>query len=135
MAGSWHLTKIEAVTIMSVLTIAGVICAPRFVGATQEEKICGLIDALQAIRSHIDLYRARHGGNIPPCHSCDAFGSALISEIGEAGHLRTVPVNPFNYSRTIRFDGRPAGAGRAGWRLDTKTGRLQADNNRACAAL
>jgi len=27
------------------------------------------------------------------------------------------------------------GAGRAGWRLDTKTGRLQADNNRACAAL
>jgi hypothetical protein len=36
-------------------------------------------------------------------------------------------VNPFNGLNTVRFDGEPAGADKAGWRLDSETGKFQAD--------
>jgi hypothetical protein len=44
-------------------------------------------------------------------------------------------VNPFNGLNMVRFDGEPAGSGKAGWRLDKKNGYFQADNDAAYAGL
>ena len=60
----------------------------------------------------------------------------MTTKIGQCGpYVEKVPVNPFNNLNTVRFDGVPAGAGKAGWRVGTETGLFQADNNAAYAGL
>jgi hypothetical protein len=84
----------------------------------------------------MDLYRVQHVDRLPPADSFNSFEMAMTTKIGQHGpYVKRIPTNPFNGLKTIRFDGEPAGAGKSGWRLDTKTGLFQADNNAACAAL
>jgi len=120
---------IEVVGIAIVLGTVAMTVAPRLIEASAESKTCDLIDGLQEMRAQLDLYRAQHEGHLPTTDSFGSFKAAMTTKIGRYGpYLKRIPTNPFNSLNTVRFDGEPAGAGIAGWRLDTKTGLFQADN-------
>jgi hypothetical protein len=94
-----------------------------------------LVDGLQGMRAQLCLYRVQHEDSLPPTGSFESFRTAMTTEVGQRGpYVEKIPVNPCNGLNTVRFDGEPAGAGKAGWRLDTKTGSFQADNDAAYAA-
>ena len=120
-----------------VLGIAGRMIAPQFTEAAGEtKKISRLIDGLEQMRAQLDLYQAHHRDCLPPTDCFESFDAAMTARSGRYGpYVKNIPVNPFNGLETVRFDGEPAGAGKAGWRLDTKSGLFQADNDLAHAAL
>ena len=129
-----RMSLIEVVTIGAVLAVASVGVAPRFIEASEESRTDGLIDGLQGMRSQLALYRVQHEDRLPPTCSLEEFESAMTTKVGEYGpYIKKIPVNPYSGLNTVRFDGEPAGANKAGWRLDTKTGSFQADNDAACA--
>lgn len=131
-----RLSYVEVVIIASVLCVVTMTVVPKFIKASPESKTSGLIDGLQEMRSQLDLYRAQHENSLPPVDSFESFKTAMTTKIGQCGpYVGKVPVNPFNNLNTVRFDGEPAGAGKAGWRFDTKTGLFQADNHAAYAGL
>ncbi|MHC4624291.1 MAG: hypothetical protein ACYS4W_10360 [Planctomycetota bacterium] len=127
---------VQILVIVAVLGMVARLSAPRFVGAGDETKLSELIDGLEQMRSHLDLYRVHHNGLLPAANSFSGFGTAMTTRAGRyQPHIGKIPVNPFNGLDTIRFDGEPAGCGKAGWRLDTKSGLFQADNSLEYAAL
>ncbi len=131
-----RLSYVEVVIIASVLSVVTMTVVPKFIVASPESKTSDLIDGLQEIRAQLDLYRAQHEDSLPPFDSFESFKTAMTTKIGRCGpYVGKVPVNPFNNLNTVRFDGEPAGAGKAGWRFDTKTGLFQADNHAAYAGL
>jgi type II secretory pathway pseudopilin PulG len=132
-----HFSYIEVIVVAIVLGIAGREITPQFTEASNEEAvICELVDGLEAMRAQLDLYRVQHGDTLPPADSFASFEMAVTTKIGRYGpYVKKIPTNPFNGLKTVRFDGEPAGVGKAGWRLDTKKGLFQADNDAACAAL
>jgi len=125
------------IAIMAViLGIVARTIEPQLSEASVEAKVCDLVDGLETMRAQLDLYRAHHKGCFPPTDSFAFFESFMTRKIGNYGpYVKKIPVNPFNNLNTVRFDGEPAGAGKAGWRLDTKTGQFQADNSAAHTAL
>ena len=109
---------------------------PKFTQASPESRTCELIDGLHLMRSQLDLYRAQHENCLPPFDSFENFKTKMTRKVGPYGpYVEDIPVNPFNNLNTIRFDGEPAGVGKAGWRIDTKTGLFQTDDSVAHAAL
>lgn len=131
-----RLSYVEAVIIASVLSVVTMTVVPKFIGASPESKTSDLVDGLQQMRAQLDLYRAQHENSLPPVDSFESFKTAMTTKVGQYGpYVEKVPVNPFNNLNTVRFDGVPAGAGKAGWRVDTKTGLFQADNHAAYAGL
>jgi hypothetical protein len=109
---------------------------PRFTEASAESMICDLIDGLQQMRAQLDLYRVQHGGCLGDFDSFAGFQTAMTMRAGRYDrYVKRIPVNPFNNLNTVRFDGEPAGAGIAGWRLDTANGLFQADDHAAHARL
>lgn len=132
-----RLSYVRIMVIAVVLCVAGKMISPQFSEASNREaRICGLVDGLGAMRTQIDLYRVQHKNALPPADSFEIFETALTTTVGQHGpYIEQIPKNPFSGLKTVRFDGEPAGAGEAGWRLDTKTGVFQADNDAACAAL
>ncbi len=130
------LSFVQAVIIAVILGMVARSVGPAFTQAGTDKALCNLIDRLETMRTTLDLYRAHHRGKLPPCESFESFEAAITTEVGSYRPLLNgIPVNPFNGLNTVRFDGEPAGSGRAGWRLDTKTGCFQADNDAACAGL
>ncbi len=126
----------EVISIAVVLSVAAMSVVPKFTEATQESRTCELIDGLHQMRSQLDLYRVQHENCLPPVNSFESFKTALAKKVGQYGpYVEEIPVNPFNNLNTVRFDGEPAGADKAGWRVDTKTGLFQTDDSTAHAAL
>ena len=132
-----HFSYVEVIVVAIVLGVAGRMVAPQFTEASNEEaKVSELADGLEAMRAQVDLYRVQHEDILPPTDSFRSFETAMTTTVGQRGpYVKQIPTNPFNGLKTVRFNGEPAGAGKAGWRLDTKTGLFQADNDVACAAL
>lgn len=125
-----RLSYVEVIIIAVVLGVIGMRVVPQFVEASPESQIGELIDGLQKMRSQLDLYRAQHAGSLPDVDSFAGFEAAMTKKTGRYGpYVRNIPINPFNDLDTVRFDGEPAGAGTAGWRLDTETGVFQADDS------
>jgi type II secretory pathway pseudopilin PulG len=125
-----RLSLIEVIIIATVLAVASVEVVPRFTEATEKSRTGELIEGLQKMRSQLALYRVQHGDCLPPTCSLNSFKSAITTRTGEFGpYIKGIPVNPYNGFDTVRFDGEPAGANKAGWRLDTKHGSIQADNS------
>jgi len=130
----WSYAEIVIITI--VLCVFAIRIGPRVTEANPESRICDLIDGLEQMRAQLDLYRARHEGCLPDVESFEAFESAMTTKTGRYGpYVGRIPVNPFNGLNTVRFDGEPAGAGIAGFRLDTNNGVFQADDSAAHAGL
>lgn len=132
-----HFSYVEVMIIAVVLGVAARVIAPQFTEASNKEaKVSELVDGLEAMRAQLDFYRVQHGDCFPPVDSFASFETAITTKAGQYGpYVKRIPTNPFNGLKTVRFDGEPAGAGKAGWRLDTKTGMFQADNDAAYAAL
>jgi type II secretory pathway pseudopilin PulG len=131
-----HLSYIEVICIAVVLSVAAMSFVPKFTEATQESRTCELIDGLHQMRSQLDLYRVQHENCLPPVNSFESFKTALTTKVGQYGpYVKEIPVNPCNNLNTVRFDSEPAGAGKAGWRIDTKTGVFQTDDSAAHAVL
>ncbi len=130
----WSYT--ELIIIAVVLGVVAVRAVPRFTRAGPEFRVGELIDGVQKMRIQLDLYRAQHCGRLPIVDSFEAFEFAMTKKTGQNGsYISKIPANPFNNLNTVRFDGEPAGAGIAGWRLDTETGLFQADDSVAHAGL
>ena len=129
-----HLSYVEVIIIAVVLGVVAMRVVPKFTEASAESKICDLIDGLQEMRAQLDLYRAQHGGCLGDFDSFAGFQTAMTTKVGRYGpYVKEIPTNPFNNLNTVRFGGEPAGAGIAGWRLDTDNGLFQADNSAAHA--
>jgi hypothetical protein len=126
----------EFLIIAVVLGVVAIKAVHRFTQASQDLKISRLMDGLHQMRCQLELYKAQHEDKLPPADSFESFKTSLTTKTGQYGpYLRKIPVNPFNNLSTVRFDGQPAGGSFAGWRLDTKTGLLQADDSAAHAGL
>ena len=126
----------QAVLIAVILGVVARSVGPAFTWAGTDRAIRTLIDGLEETRAALDLYRAHHKGELPPCGSFENFEAAMTTEAGRyRPRLNGIPVNPFNGLNAVRFGGEPAGSGRAGWRLDTNSGCFQADNDTAHAGL
>jgi type II secretory pathway pseudopilin PulG len=132
-----HFSYVEVIIVAIVLGMAGREITPQFTEASNEErKVCELVEGLETMRAQLDLYWVQHGNRAPPADTFAVFEMIMTKKIGLYGpYIKEIPTNPFNGLKTVRFDGEPAGAGKAGWRLDTEKGLFQADNNAACAAL
>jgi len=127
----WSYT--ELIIIAVVLGVVAVRAVPRFTEASLESRVGELIDGVQKMRIQLDLYRAQHCGCLP---DVDSFVVDMTTKVGRYGpYVSKIPANPFNNLNTVRFDGEPAGAGMAGWRLDTETGLFQADDSVSHAGL
>lgn len=131
-----RLSYLEVIIIAVVLGVIGMRVVPRFTEASPEAQIGELIDGLQEMRAQLDLYRVQHTGCFPDVSSFAGFETAMTKKTGRCGpYIKKIPTNPFNDLDTVRFDGEPAGAGTAGWKLDTDTGMFQADDSEAHASL
>lgn len=131
-----RLSLIEMTTIVVVLGIGSAGIAPRYMEASEEEKLDKLIDGLQTMRGQLALYCVQHDDQLPPAQSLESFGTAMTTRIsGHGPYIKRIPVNPYNNLDTVRFDGEPAGVNKAGWRFDTQDGSFQADNNVSHGAL
>lgn len=131
-----RLSLIEIVTVAVVLGIGSAGIAPKYMEASEEEKLDQLIKGLQIMRGRLALYCVQHGDQLPPTNSLKDFRVALTTRAGQYGpYMKRMPVNPYNNLDTIRFDGEPAGANKAGWRFDTQDGSFRADNNVSHGAL
>lgn len=127
---------IEVLVMAVILGIVARTIAPQFSEASTEAKVSEMIDGLEVMRAQLDLYRVQHGDCLPPADSLESFKTAMTTKVGKYGpYIKRIPTNPFNDLNTVRFNGAPAGANGAGWRLDTETGLFQADNEAAYAAL
>ena len=129
-----RLSFIEVMIIAVVLAVGSMRIVPEFIEAREESKTSKLIDGLQMMRAQLALYCVQHGNNRPPTYSMESFERAMTTRIYNNGpYIKKIPVNPYNGLDTVRFDGEPAGAGKAGWRFDTKAGLFHADNSAAYA--
>lgn len=136
MGARTRLSYVEVIIITVVLSVVAMTAGPKFTKASAESKVSDLIEGLEKMRVQLDLYRVQHNESLPPCGSFESFKTAMTTKVGKYGrYVKKIPVNPFNNLNTVRFDGEPAGAGKAGWRLDTQTGLLQADNSPVYAGL
>lgn len=136
MGDNTRFSCVNVIIIAVVLGVAARIIAPQFTEAGTEAKVSELADGLEVMRAQLDLYRAQHVDCLPPTDSFASFETAMITKRGQYGpYVKKIPTNPFNDLKTVRFDGEPAGAGKAGWRLDTESGLFQADNEASYAAL
>ncbi len=136
MTGRKRFSRIELIAATFIIGAVSVAVVPKFTKAGTEEKVSELIEGLEMMRVSLDLYRAEHEGQLPPCESFEEFQTALTRRVGGYGpYIDDIPVNPFNSLCTVRFDGEAAGTGTAGWRFDTKTGRFQADCDGKIASL
>lgn len=121
---------VEVISITVVLSVAAMSVVPKFTLASRESMTCGLIDGLHRMRSQLDLYRVQHGNCLPPVDSFESFKTNMTTMMGQYGlYVGKIPVNPFNNLNTVRFDGKPAGTGEAGWRIDTRSGLFQSDDS------
>jgi hypothetical protein len=124
----WSYT--EFIIIAAVLVVVALRTVPWYTEASSESRVGELIEGVQKMRIKLDLYRVQHCGSLPDADSFAAFETAMTTKVGRSGpYVSKIPANPFNNLNTVRFDGEPAGAGIAGWRLDTETGLFQADDS------
>ena len=136
MSGKVRISYVEVLVMAVILGVVARTIAPKFTEASAETKVSELIDGLEVMRAQLDLYCVQHGDCLPPADSFESFEAAMTTKVGQYGpYVKKIPTNPFNDLNTVRFDGEPAGANKAGWRFDTETGLFQADNDTSYAAL
>ena len=131
-----RLSYVELVTVVIALSVVSIQVVPKFTAASEGSETAELIEGLQRMRTQLTLYRAEHEYAWPPTDSFESFEAALTSSEGRGEpYVSEIPTNPCNGLNTVRFDGEPAGANKAGWRFDTESGSFQADNSDRYAVL
>jgi hypothetical protein len=123
-----------------ILLVAGVsfatmLMGPHFSQRYESGRMGQLIDGLEKMRVCVEIYKGKNG-QMPPTGSFEEFEKAMtgLKQSGEIC-MEEIPVNPFNGMRTVRFDGQKAGVNDAGWRFNSVTGAVQADDSTMNASL
>ncbi len=123
-----RLSYVELATVLIALSIVSMQVVPKFTQATEASRTDDLIQGLQEMRTGLRLYSAQHENCQPPTDSFESFKAAMTDTEGQREpYVERIPVNPCNGLNTVRFDGKPAGANRAGWRFDSESGLFQPD--------
>jgi len=136
MEGYHRFSNFEICILLGMFCVIGLIDIPQMIKAGDEAKLSELIQSLERVRTRLDVYRSEHDWALPPSDSFTSFEQALTkNDKDESSYIEQIPKNPFNDLSLVRFDGPPAGAGKAGWRFDTKTGDFQADHDPSYAEL
>ncbi len=131
-----RLSYVELVVVVIALSAVSMQIVPKFTQATEDSRTAELIEGLQRMRTQLTLYNVEHADSWPPTDSFESFETAMTTKTAQREpYVSEIPVNPCNGLNTVRFDGEPAGANKAGWRFDTKTGLFQADNGVRYAVL
>lgn len=129
-----RLSYVELVTVALALSMVSIQFVPRLTRATEGSTTRDMIEGLQIMRTQLALYHAEHDNSWPPSDSFGSFEAAMTTrQRRREPYVKEIPVNPCNGMNTVRFDGEPAGANKAGWRFDTQTGLFQADSNPGCS--
>lgn len=140
--GNKRFNKVELLVILVVISGIASIVMPQFSSAANEARTSDLCDSLYELRSNITLYKMHHNNKLPGWGNdfvtamtgvTDSEGNFVSSKMsGKAvswgPYMEEIPVNVFNGMNTVRVDGEPAGAGTHGWRYDSYTGEIQADD-------
>ena len=144
-------TLVEILIVVVILGILAAIVIPQFTEASGEAKLSSLCTDLQSVRSQIELYKIQHNDALPGedntalggTHTgASGFLNGLIGYTNIDGivqpgpganvygpYLQKLPTNPFNNFNTVRIDGAAAGANTDGWRFDSTSGQVQADDS------
>lgn len=124
-------TLVEVLIVVVILGILAAVVIPQFSDASTEAKESSVKTNLQLMRSQIALYKIRNSDSLPPTSDFAAFESAMVPS-----YIQAIPVNQYNDDGTVRFESGAgtAGAGSAGWVLNTDTGVFQADDSSEHAA-
>lgn len=131
-----RLSYVELATVLVALSIVSMQVVPKFTHATEASRTDDLIRGLQEMRTQLKLYRVQHDNLWPPTDSFESFEAAMTDTDGRREpYVNRIPVNPCNGLNTVRFNGEPAGANKAGWRFDAGSGLFQADGCPKHAAL
>ena len=131
-----RLSYVELVIVVIALGVISIQVVPRFTQATEDSRTTELIEGLQRMRTQLTLYNVEHADAWPPTDSFESFEIAMTTKTAQREpYVDEIPINPCNGLNTVRFDGEPAGANKAGWRFDTESGSFQADNSVRYAAL
>ncbi|MCC6322417.1 MAG: prepilin-type N-terminal cleavage/methylation domain-containing protein [Phycisphaerales bacterium] len=134
---------IEMVMVVAIMGCVAGIAAPRLTSAASSANTSAAIANVRILENAVEVYAAEHSGFSPAVDSkgnpvdADLLVKRLTGFTDEAGnpgtgfygpYLHMLPRNPGNYLRSLRVDGADAGAGTAGWRFDTSTGRFLPDD-------
>lgn len=133
MRGKLGFTVLQVSIVSTFLTMAACVFVPPLAAGGVGSRESSFLADLQTMRSQLELYKIHHAGNLPPTESFAAFKSAVMAKGADnrGPYLQTIPANPFNGYSSIRFESGKgtAGAGQAGWVLNTDTGILRADDS------
>ena len=136
MKSEFRLTYLRVIIAAFVLGMVAKVTVPKTGQAMIDSKTSELIESLVDMRTSLAVYCSGHDNQLPPTSSFEEFVAAMTEEVdGRRPYIKRIPTNAFNRLDTVRFDGLPAGANLAGWRLDTRTGAFTADNGPGYAGL
>ncbi len=123
-------TLVEFLIVAVILGILSAILIPQFAEASNQAKESRLINALQTMRSKIELYRIQHNNALPGAGGAtieraitgltDVNGNVAVAPgTGVYGpYLQKLPKNPFTGGHGI--NGTAADGSPQGWTLDTE---------------
>jgi len=130
---------IQVSLIGAICSVGAGILAPDFSSRGTGVEEARFLADLQTIRCQLELYKIQHNEQLPPTETFASFEKALTTRDSDnhGPYLQNVPANPFNGRRTVRFESgtSTAGAGSAGWVINTATGDFKADDSAEHSAL
>ena len=110
-------TLIEILIVVVILGILAAIVIPQFTDASEEAMTSSVKSQLQTLRSQIELYRVKNGGELPTL-LVDGWDDLI-----DGDYIQQAPVNPFQDSSTIAA----AAAAGVGWVWDLEAGGEDGD--------
>ena len=139
-------SAIEMVLVVAILGIITVIAAPHLTQTTTRARDVAMAASLAQLQRAVDLYTAEHADLNPvtdPDGATTSTGSSVVfrltrytddaGNVAPAGlfgpYLRSWPTNLYNGKQSLRVDGPVAGANTDGWRIDSASLKIEADQD------
>ena len=140
--GKKRLTMCDWCVLVAVISLFASLAHPTISQAVDERKLVDMVDRLQRVRAHIQLYKAEHDGLWPGQQypdddvTADEFAAAMTEQRrdAESSYLQQIPDNPYrtepgsNGSITCVHDpdAKPAGNEGTAWWFNSATGEFYA---------
>jgi prepilin-type N-terminal cleavage/methylation domain-containing protein len=136
---------VEMVIVVVIVGLLGALAVLRIGSLITTSRKSALAGDLQVLQKAVEMYIAEHNG-LGPADNDDGSTETdwevvvarlvrMTREDGGRSHTSSLgpyikewPTNPWNGRQLLRLDGPPAGADLAGWRYDTLTRIIEADN-------
>jgi prepilin-type N-terminal cleavage/methylation domain-containing protein len=142
--GQRGFSSIELLLVAAIIAIIAAIAVPHLTSATGHARDVTMVGDLAQLQRAVDLYTAEHADLNPvtdPGGVTTSSGALVVARltlltddagnVGAAGvfgpYLRVWPRNLYNLKQSLRVDGPAAGANTDGWRIDSTTLLIEAD--------